>query len=83
LVEVSVVVKGSDGKPVADLKREDFELYDNGKRQEIRVFRAEDYRPAGSSRPAAPAAPATSSSAHTFSNRTPAEPALPTLPQSL
>ena len=78
LVEISVVVNGSDGKPVAGLTRDDFELYDNGQRQEIRVFRAEDYRPAGSSRAASPAPPASiSPGTHVFSNRTPTEPGAP------
>ncbi|HEY7335020.1 MAG TPA: hypothetical protein VH639_09060 [Bryobacteraceae bacterium] len=43
LVEVSVIAEekqGSDkpAKPVTDLKREDFQIFDNGARQEIRLF---------------------------------------------
>ena len=58
LVQVSVVVKDSHGDPVNGLKASDFELYDKGKRQEIRVFNVEDYHPADASQLAATAAPA-------------------------
>jgi len=78
LVQVSVVVRDSHGDPVADLKQGDFEVYDNGKRQEIRVFAVEDYRtpqPANSQLPA-PAAPAVPE----FSNRNPIEPGAPNAP---
>ena len=78
LVQVSVVVRDSRGDPVADLKQGDFELYDNGKRQEIRVFAVEDYRtpqPANSPLPA-PATPAVPE----FSNRNPIEPGAPNAP---
>src|ERR1035438_5545134 len=58
LVQVSVVVKDGHGNPVTDLKASDFELYDKGKKQEIRVFHVEDYHPAGAGQPpAAPTAP--------------------------
>ncbi len=75
LVEVSVVVKDSHGDPVTGLKAGDFELYDKGKKQEIRVFHLEDYHPATAG-PATPIAPA----AGTFSNRTPVEPGAPNAP---
>ena len=78
LVQVSVIVKDSHGNPVTDLKAGDFELYDSGKKQEIRVFNLEDYRPAGAGQAAAaaaPTAPAVSPlDAGMFSNRTPVEP---------
>jgi hypothetical protein len=43
LVEVSVIAEEKQGndkpaKPVTDLKREDFQIFDNGVRQEIRLF---------------------------------------------
>jgi len=38
LVQVNVVALDKHGKPVSDLKREEFQLFDNGVRQEIRVF---------------------------------------------
>lgn len=41
LVQVSVVAQDKQGKPVADLRREEFQLFDNGARQEIRLFVAE------------------------------------------
>ena len=78
LVQVSVVVKDSHGNPVTDLKASDFELYDSGKKQEIRVFKIEDYRPAGAGQAAAAAAPTlpavSALEAGMFSNRTPVEP---------
>jgi len=43
LVEVSVVVQGKDG-PVADLRKEDFTLLDNGKPQRIDLFVLSDTR---------------------------------------
>src|SRR5579862_5718416 len=38
LVQVSVIAQDKDGKPVADLQREDFQLFDNGKPQPIQLF---------------------------------------------
>lgn len=71
LVDVGVLVYDKKGHPVTDLKPEDFELYDEGRKQEIRFFSA------AAGQPDAPPAPATS-----FSNRAPesaavATPAIP------
>ena len=41
LVQVHVVVKDAKGKPVEGLKREDFQLYDQGKLQMISTFGVE------------------------------------------
>jgi VWFA-related protein len=41
LVQVSVVARDKDGKAVADLRREDFQIFDNGSQQQIRLFIAE------------------------------------------
>ncbi len=60
LVDVGVIVYDKHGHPVTDLKREDFELYDDGHKQDIRFFSAA----AGLPEPPSPATPATS-----FSNR--------------
>jgi len=38
LVQIDVVVADKDGKLVRDLRREDFELYEDGKKQEITHF---------------------------------------------
>jgi VWFA-related protein len=57
LVQVSVIAQDQDGKPVAGLQREDFQLFDNGKPQPIQLFIAE--RPA----PPEPLAP------NTFTNK--------------
>ena len=38
LVDVGVVAFDKKGHPVTDLKPEDFELYDNGRKQEVRFF---------------------------------------------
>jgi VWFA-related protein len=38
LVQVSVVAMDSKSRPVVDLKREDFQLFDDKKRQDLRVF---------------------------------------------
>ena len=60
LVDVGVLVYDKHGHPVTDLKREDFELYDDGHKQDIRFFSAAAGLPEAPSE----AAPATS-----FSNR--------------
>jgi VWFA-related protein len=38
LVDVGLVVYGKNGHPVKNLKSDDFEVYDNGRKQEIRFF---------------------------------------------
>jgi VWFA-related protein len=38
LVQVSVIVQDKQGNPVADLRREEFQIFDNGVPQEIRLF---------------------------------------------
>jgi VWFA-related protein len=60
-VQVSVVAQDKQGKPVADLRREEFQIFDNGSPQKIQLFVAEMEE----SNPAAqePKAP------HTFTNR--------------
>jgi len=41
LVLVPVVVKDTNGNPVSDLKKEDFQLFDNGKPQTVATFSVE------------------------------------------
>ncbi|HEY4360718.1 MAG TPA: VWA domain-containing protein [Bryobacteraceae bacterium] len=41
LIQVNVIAQNADGKPVADLKREEFRIFDRGVAQEIRLFEAE------------------------------------------
>ncbi len=41
LVQMSVVVQDEEGRPVTDLKKEDFEVLDNGKKRPISIFVAE------------------------------------------
>jgi VWFA-related protein len=55
LVQVSVVAQDIDGKPVSDLRREDFQILDNGMPQEIRLFLSEHAEPP----PPKPTAPGT------------------------
>jgi VWFA-related protein len=38
LVEVGIVAWDKKGHPVKDLKREDFEIYDNGRKEDLRFF---------------------------------------------
>jgi VWFA-related protein len=61
LVQVSVVAQDKQGKPVADLRREEFEIFDNGAPQEIRLFVPETEK----SNPAPPE----SKAANTFTNQ--------------
>lgn len=46
LVQVSVIAQDQAGKPVADMRREDFQILDNGAPREIRLFVAEKPAPA-------------------------------------
>jgi len=63
LVDVGIVAFDKKGHPVTDLKAQDFEVYDNGVKQEIRFFSAFDV-----SAPAVANAGASAADA-TFSNR--------------
>jgi hypothetical protein len=38
LVQVSVIAKDKDGKPVTDLRRDEFQIFDNAAPREIRLF---------------------------------------------
>ena len=62
LVELSVIVHNKVGDAVTDLAKEDFEILDNGKPQEVRYFALE--------RPTKPSASLVSLPKHVFSNRT-------------
>lgn len=63
IVQVNAVVETRKGEPVANLAKSDFELFDNGKLQQISFFAVESDRPAEAS-PAAKPLPA-----NVFSNR--------------
>jgi VWFA-related protein len=63
LVDVGIVAWDKKGHPVKDLKQEDFEIYDNGHKQDLRFFSQ-----FSTDAPAAPADPAANRS---FSNRAP------------
>jgi hypothetical protein len=39
-VDIGVIAYDKKGRPVTDLKPEDFEIYDNGRKQEVRFFSA-------------------------------------------
>jgi len=72
LVDVGIVAYDKKGHPVKDLKQEDFEVYDNGRKQEIRFFSAlASQAPAQTQTQAAPGAPSAAATApeHAFSNR--------------
>jgi VWFA-related protein len=74
LVDVGIVAYDKKGHPVKDLKAEDFEVYDNGRKQEVRYF--SQFAGETVAAPAAASAPV-----RTFTNRpaevTAASPALP------
>lgn len=66
LVDIGIVALDKKGRPVTDLKQEDFEIFDDGRKQEIHFFAAPVAEPATS-------VPATSEPAvASFSNRAPA-----------
>jgi VWFA-related protein len=59
LVQVNVIAQDKQGKPVADLRREDFQIFDNKTPQEIRLFTAEVPAPS----------PSVFHASNTFTNR--------------
>jgi VWFA-related protein len=63
LVDVGIVAWDKKGHPVKDLKQEDFEIYDNGRKQDLHFFTQFSTD--------APAAPANSAANRSFSNRAP------------
>ena len=69
LVDVGVVATDKKGHPIKDLKATDFEVYDNGQKQEIRSFLEFSSPPPSPSEVTAnsPQAPAE----HAFNNRSP------------
>jgi VWFA-related protein len=77
LVDVSVIALDRKGHPVTDLTANDFELYDNGRKQELKSFSI-----AGAADPpAAQTAPAsTAADVGSFSNRATDSPASGTAP---
>lgn len=52
MVQVDIIAKDRNGKPVQDLKQSDFSLYDNGRRQEISFFSLETDKTRNLPRPA-------------------------------
>jgi VWFA-related protein len=69
LVDVSAVVLDKHGNPVTGLKKEDFEIYDEGKRQDIRLFSAPSPPVAGAVEASTEASPLAPQSPSVFSNR--------------
>ena len=69
LVDVSVVASDKKGRPIRDLKASDFELFDNGQKQEIRSFT--EYSSPSTPQPEATTAttPSSAPPEHAFSNR--------------
>jgi VWFA-related protein len=63
LVDVGIVAYDKKGYPVKDLKQDDFEVYDNGRKQEVRFF-------SQIGRDAQPAGAAPNPAERVFSNRT-------------
>jgi VWFA-related protein len=45
LVQVNVIAQDKDGKPVTDLRRDEFQIFDNAAPQEIRLFLADVSEP--------------------------------------
>ncbi len=71
LVDIGVVAYDRKGRPVTDLKAEDFEIYDNGHKQEVRFFSPAEGMGASVVAPANSSAPVAGSPVQTFSNRMP------------
>ena len=60
LVDVAVVAYDKKGHPVTDLRPEDFEIFDNGRKQEVRFFSRAGATPAEDSAKVAPDQPTVS-----------------------
>ncbi len=78
VVQIEVVVTDSHGKPIADLRKEDFAIFDNNKPRPIDIFtfnfgaRSPEASPGiSTTTPSKPLPP------HVFSNRNPGPPDLP------
>jgi VWFA-related protein len=70
LVDVGIVAYDKKGHPVKDLKQEDFEVYDNGRKQDIRFFSAlTSQAQAQTQAQTAPGAPPAAAPEHAFANR--------------
>src|SRR3984957_12894730 len=52
MVQVDIIAKDHNGKPIENLKQSDFSLYDNGRRQEISFFSLETDKTRNIPRPA-------------------------------
>lgn len=75
LVTLQVIVQDKKGQPVAGLRKDDFELFDNDRPQEIKVFSVEGSLAASASK-AAP--PPLTLPAGIYTNSTATSPAVPT-----
>ncbi len=70
LVDVRVVVADKKGHLLRDLKQEDFEVYDNGRKQTVRFFsKAAEELPASATAPSGTEASSSASVQPIFSNR--------------
>ena len=68
LIQVNVIVQDSKGEPVSGLTKDDFAIYDKGKRQEIAFF-SEETNEGISTRSAAAASTPAAAGIVTFTNR--------------
>ncbi len=73
LVDVGFIANDKHGHPITDLKQDEIELYDNGKKQQVRFFFQAS--PAEKNAPTTPAADSTT--VDTFSNQTATTPGSP------
>lgn len=82
LVDVGLVAYDKKGHPVTDLKTADLEIYDDGRKQEIRSFGlAQDSAPETAAKPSNTPGPTSETEGPSFSNRAtdvPGSPATPT-----
>lgn len=68
LVQITVIAQDDQGHPVADLKRDDFLLFDSGKPRDIKVFTMDR---SDRQQPAAAVATSANPSEHVFTNTQP------------
>lgn len=74
LIQVNVIAEDKDGKPVTDLKKQEFKILDQGQEQQISLFTQQNDSPGSSQSTAVPNEASVASPANFFSNHVQSSP---------